>query len=283
MRASISSSRWRSGCLSLYWILTGLIALGPGWSEGLALLSTPSLPPFVTKLVIVLGALLDIALGAMLLVRPLTRAVLITMLVVCVPYLLAATFIDPCAVARSARAPDEDVAGDARDPVHPRGARRAMTNLVLALKLVHVLGAAVLFGTGLGIAFFMWMAHRTRDPATIAGTARIVVIADAVFTASAVIVQPVSGVALAWAIGYSLTEPWILVAIALYVLVGLCWLPVVWIQLRLRDIAAYAARTGRNCRRVISRSTGSGSRLGWPAFLGVIAIFAVMIWKPQLW
>lgn len=83
------------GALSLYWMLTGLIALGPGWSEGLALLSTPSLPPAVTKAVIVLGALLDIALGALLLVRPLTRGVLVAMLAVCVPYLLAATFIDP--------------------------------------------------------------------------------------------------------------------------------------------------------------------------------------------
>jgi uncharacterized membrane protein len=71
-----------------------------------------------------------------------------------------------------------------------------MTSIVLTLKLVHVLGAAVLFGTGLGIAFFMYMAHRTRSPAVIAQTGRVVVIADALFTASAVIVQPVTGIAL---------------------------------------------------------------------------------------
>ena len=74
-----------------------------------------------------------------------------------------------------------------------------MSDLILALKLIHVLGAAVLFGTGAGIAFFMLMAHRTRDAATIAATARVVVIADFVFTASAVVVQPLTGAALAWA------------------------------------------------------------------------------------
>jgi uncharacterized protein YbjT (DUF2867 family) len=82
-------------CLALYWMATGLVALGPGWNEGLALLSSPGLPLAVTKLTIILGALLDIALGAMLLVRPLTRAVLIAMFVVCIPYLAAATWIDP--------------------------------------------------------------------------------------------------------------------------------------------------------------------------------------------
>src|SRR5207244_12776114 len=93
---------------------------------------------------------------------------------------------------------------------------------ILVLKLVHLLGAAVLFGTGLGIAYFMWMAHRTGDAATIAATARVVVIADAIFTASAVIMQPVSGALLAWSLGYRLIEPWIIASLALYLLVGLC-------------------------------------------------------------
>lgn len=82
-------------CLALYWMATGLIALGPGWNEGVLLLSTPSFPVALTKVTIVLGALLDIALGALLLVRPLTRAVLIAMFVVCIPYLAAATWIEP--------------------------------------------------------------------------------------------------------------------------------------------------------------------------------------------
>ena len=158
-----------------------------------------------------------------------------------------------------------------------------MTDFQLALKLVHILGAAVLFGTGLGIAFFMWMAHRTREPTFIAETARIVVIADAVFTASAVVVQPVTGVALAWSMGRSLWEPWIVASLALYVFVGLCWLPVVRIQIRLRDLAREAAQTGAALPAEYDRLFSRWCVLGWPAFAGVIAIFALMLWKPPLW
>jgi uncharacterized membrane protein len=158
-----------------------------------------------------------------------------------------------------------------------------MTNLVLALKLVHLLGAAVLLGTGLGIAFFMYMANRSREAAFIAGTARVVVIADAVFTASAVVVQPVSGAALAWTLGFSLGEPWIVLSLALYVLVGLCWLPVVWIQIQLRRLAEGAAARGVELPEIYHRLYRLWFLLGWPAFAGVFAIFALMIWKPVLW
>ncbi len=158
-----------------------------------------------------------------------------------------------------------------------------MIDLILTLKLIHILGAAVLFGTGLGIAFFMLMAHRSRDPATIAATARMVVIADALFTVSAVVVQPVSGAALARMLGFSLWEPWLAIALGLYVLVGLCWLPVVWIQLRLRDVAADAAKRGVELPGSYFRLFRIWFWLGWPAFAGVIAIFALMVWKPLSW
>jgi uncharacterized membrane protein len=156
-----------------------------------------------------------------------------------------------------------------------------MTDLLLALKLIHILGATVLFGTGLGVAFFMWMAHRTSDAATIAQTARIVVIADALFTATAVIVQPLSGALLAWSIGYSLWEPWIAVSLALYVVVGLCWLPVVWIQIELRNLAFAATRDRAPLPPRYHWLFRIWLALGWPAFLGVIAIFALMVWKPR--
>ena len=155
--------------------------------------------------------------------------------------------------------------------------------LILALKLIHVLGAAVLFGTGAGIAFFMWMAHRTGEPAAIAATARIVVMADALFTAGAVIAQPVSGGLLAWSMGYSIFEPWIVTSLALYVMVGLCWLPVIAIQIRLRDLAQAAAQQGVALPARYHRLFRVWFTLGWPAFLGVIAIFALMIFKPRLW
>ncbi len=156
-------------------------------------------------------------------------------------------------------------------------------NLYFALKLVHILGAAVLFGTGLGIAFFLWMAHHTRDAAAIAHTAGIVVVADLLFTATAVVVQPLSGAAIAWRAGYSLLEPWILLSLVLYVLVGACWLPVVSIQTQLRDLAATAVRNRTALPERYHRLFRIWFWLGWPAFAGVIAIYVLMIWKPALW
>ena len=156
-----------------------------------------------------------------------------------------------------------------------------MTHLYLTLKLVHILGGAVLFGTGLGIAFFMFMAHRTGDPAAIAHTARTVVIADAVFTATAVVLQPLTGWALAVMSGVSTFHWWIKATLVLYVFVGLCWLPVVWIQLRMRDLAEAAARDRTILPARYHRYFRIWFWLGWPAFTGVIAIFALMLWKPQ--
>jgi uncharacterized membrane protein len=156
-----------------------------------------------------------------------------------------------------------------------------MSHLYLLLKLVHVIGSAVLFGTGLGIAFFMVMAHRSGDPAAIAHTARIVVIADALFTATAVVVQPLTGWAMAVMVGYSTYHFWINATLVLYVFVGLCWLPVVWIQLRLRDLAAAAARDGTALPARYHSYFRLWFALGWPAFAGVLAIFVLMLWKPQ--
>lgn len=152
-----------------------------------------------------------------------------------------------------------------------------------ALKFIHILAAAVLFGTGLGIAFFTWTAHRTRDVATIAAIAPVVVLADTVFIATAVIVQPVSGVLLAWSIGYSLLDGWIAASLILYVLVGVCWLPVVGIQIRMRDLARAALKNTAPLPSEYRRLYVIWFWLGWPAFAGVLAIFALMIWKPVAW
>jgi uncharacterized membrane protein len=157
-----------------------------------------------------------------------------------------------------------------------------MSALYIWLKLIHLVGACVLFGTGLGIAFFMWMAHRTGDPGTIASTARVVVIADAVFTAAAVVLQPLSGAGLALVMGYSLREPWIVASFGLYLLVGACWLPVVWLQLRLCDFARAARDTGKPLPAQYRRLFRIWFWLGWPAFAGIIAIFVLMIAKPSM-
>lgn len=155
-----------------------------------------------------------------------------------------------------------------------------MPDLYPWLKLAHLVGAAVLLGTGAGIAFFMLMADRTGEPATIHRVARMVVLADALFTATAVIAQPVTGAMLAHALGYSLTEGWIAKSLGLYGLVGVCWLPVVWIQLQVRDMAAQAVEAGTEMPSRYHRLMRVWFWLGWPAFAGVIAIYWLMIVKP---
>ena len=112
------------------------------------------------------------------------------------------------------------------------------------LLYLHVLGATVILGTGTGIAFFMLMAHLSRDVAFIARTAGVVVLADLIFTATAVIVQPITGYLLLKAAGISGVPTWVGISIGLYVVAGMFWLPVVWMQVRMRDLAVEAVATG---------------------------------------
>lgn len=155
-----------------------------------------------------------------------------------------------------------------------------MAELYLPLKWLHVVGAAVLFGTGLGIAFHFWMALRSRDVAAVAAAARVAVVADLVFTLPAVVLQPVSGVALALAAGYPLASTWIVASVALYLVAGACWVPVVFIQVRMRDIAARCAREGSAPGEDFRRLARLWFALGWPAFLALAAVFWLMIARP---
>jgi uncharacterized membrane protein len=150
------------------------------------------------------------------------------------------------------------------------------------LKYLHVIGAAVLLGTGSGIAFFMLMAHFTGDPRIIAGTARIVVIADFLFTATTVVAQPITGVLLVNELGYSMSDGWIVASIALYILIGFFWLPVVWIQMRLRDIATQSARDGTDLPRIYHRYFWTWFYFGFPAFGAMAVIFWLMIARPNV-
>lgn len=154
--------------------------------------------------------------------------------------------------------------------------------LYFLLKFLHAIGAAVLLGTGAGIAFFMLAAHLSRNPATIAGTARIVVHADLLFTATAVVAQPITGVLLAQNVGYSLLDGWIAWSILLYFVTGAFWLPVVWMQMRMRDLAAAALRENRPLPPQYHRLFRWWFAFGFPAFAAVIAIFWLMIAKPSL-
>lgn len=158
-----------------------------------------------------------------------------------------------------------------------------MTLAADLLRWLHVIGATVLLGTGAGIAFFMMMAHRTRDPAVIAHVAGTVVLADSVFTATAVVLQPITGALLAREVGWSLTEPWILLSLGLYLLTGAFWLPVVVIQIRLRDLARAAASGGQALPARYRRLFRIWFACGFPAFAAVLAIFWLMLTRPVLW
>lgn len=150
------------------------------------------------------------------------------------------------------------------------------------VKWLHIVSSTVLFGTGAGIAFFFLRAQWSGDSRIIAAVGRDVVLADMVFTATAVVLQPVTGIALALMARYPLSTPWLVWSIVLYGLVGCCWLPVVWLQMRMRDLAVDAAHRGQPlpvqyeiyCRRWFV--------LGWPAFIGVLIIFYLMVARPRI-
>jgi uncharacterized membrane protein len=155
-------------------------------------------------------------------------------------------------------------------------------NGYLWIKWLHIVSSTVLFGTGLGIAFFFVRAQRTGNVAVIASVARDVVFADTVFTATAVIVQPFSGMALAVMAGFPLTSPWLLLSVAIYFLVGSCWLHVVWLQIWMRDLAVAAAAASSPLPSQYQKYYRRWFALGWPAFIGVLVIFYLMVAKPIL-
>jgi uncharacterized membrane protein len=152
--------------------------------------------------------------------------------------------------------------------------------LYFTIEYLHVLGAIVILGTGAGIAFFMLMAHRSRDAAFIARTAEVVVLADFVFTLSAVLLQPVTGGLLMWLSSTSITEGWLMTSLALYAVAGVFWVPVVFMQIEMRDLA----------RAAVAKSTPLPPRyfalfrrwflFGIPGFGSVMAILWLMIAKP---
>jgi len=152
--------------------------------------------------------------------------------------------------------------------------------LYFVIKYLHVLGAIVILGTGTGIAFFMLMAHRTHDAEFIARTASVVVIADAIFTLSAVILQPVSGGLLMMLSNTPINQGWILASLALYALAGLFWIPVVFMQIEMRDLARKAAdqRTALPVRYFVLFRRWFA--FGFPGFGATMLILWLMIAKP---
>lgn len=150
----------------------------------------------------------------------------------------------------------------------------------LWVKWLHILTSTVLLGTGIGIAFFMWMAHRRGDARNIAETARTVVIADACFTAPAVVIQLATGLWLAQKLGVPLSVFWLRSGLILFFVIGACWLPVVWLQMRVRKFARVAAAEGTPLSAGYHHAMRWWFWLGWPAFASVLVVFWLMVLKP---
>src|SRR5262245_484232 len=152
--------------------------------------------------------------------------------------------------------------------------------LYFFIEYLHVLGAIVILGTGTGIAFFMLMAHRSRDAAFIAKTAEVVVIADFIFTLSAVTLQPVTGGLLMWMSSTAITEGWLLTSLVLYAVAGVFWVPVIFMQVEMRDLARVAAASGAPLPPRYFTLFRRWFLFGIPGFGSVMAILWLMIAKP---
>jgi uncharacterized membrane protein len=148
------------------------------------------------------------------------------------------------------------------------------------LKLIHIVSSTVLFGTGLGTAFFKWTVDRSGNVSAIRVVSEKVVLADWLFTTPAIVVQPVTGVMLALRMGYSLGHGWLLYALCLYGLAGVCWIPVVRLQIRMRDLARAAERAGTTLDAMYWRLARRWFWLGVPAFTSVVIVFWLMVHKP---
>lgn len=150
------------------------------------------------------------------------------------------------------------------------------------LKWVHLLSATILFGTGLGSAFYKWCADRSGSIQAIAHTNRIVVIADWMFTTPTVIIQPISGIWLAHIIGIPLSEPWILTTFVFYLVAGSCWIPVVWLQIQMRNLSKQALDQHTSLKTTYHRYAHIWFWLGIPAFASMVIVYFLMIFKPVI-
>lgn len=152
--------------------------------------------------------------------------------------------------------------------------------LYFLIKYLHVLGAIIILGTGAGIAFFMLMAHRSGEPAFIARTAAVVVIADMLFTLSAVILQPVTGGVLMALSETTLAERWLVTSLGLYAVAGLFWIPVIFMQVEMRDLARAAETQHQPLPPRYFAVFRRWFMFGIPGFGSVMAILWLMIAKP---
>lgn len=152
----------------------------------------------------------------------------------------------------------------------------------LTLKWLHILSSVVLVGTGFGSAFYMFFANRSNSIAAQAVVTRLVVRADWWFTSPTVIIQPLTGFTLAYLAGFPLGTPWLALSLLLFVLAGICWLPVVWLQIRMAAMAQQALADGTALPAAYWRYARTWERLGYPAFVAMLGVFYLMVAKPAL-
>lgn len=153
--------------------------------------------------------------------------------------------------------------------------------LYTLIKFLHILFATVLFGTGLGIAYFMFRSHSTENLHEKYYAARHTFLADTVFTLPAVLLQPITGFWLLAQTGYNPTSDWLLVTYCIYFIAGMCWLPVVWIQLRLKNILAECLEHNVLLPPRYHTLFTCWFLLGWPAFIALVIVSALMVTKIQ--
>jgi len=153
--------------------------------------------------------------------------------------------------------------------------------LFLFLKTIHVLSATVLFGTGLGTAYYMWRADRSGRPETVAAVSELVVSADWWLTTPAVVLQPFTGFWLMTLAGYPISQFWIWASLAMFFVAGACWLPVVRLQIRMARLARQAVESKQPLPAEYHRAMRQWVALGWPAFVAMIAAFFLMVFRPS--
>ncbi|MFJ1302859.1 DUF2269 family protein [Pseudomonadota bacterium AL_CKDN230030165-1A_HGKHYDSX7] len=154
-------------------------------------------------------------------------------------------------------------------------------NMYLTVKTLHIISSVLMVGTGFGTAFYLFFVNRTRSVPAIAAVSRLVVRADLWFTTPAVIFQPLSGLWLAHAVGWSWTTPWLATSIGLYILAGACWLPVVWLQAEMAKMARVAHAEGKTeLPATYWRYAKWWEGLGYPAFIAMVAVYFLMVLKP---
>jgi len=155
-------------------------------------------------------------------------------------------------------------------------------NTYLVLKWLHIVSSVLMVGTGLGSAFYMFFTNRSGSVPAQAVVSRLVVRADWWFTTPTVIIQPATGFALAHMAGWPLSTPWLALSLGLFVFAGICWLPVVWLQIRMAAIAAQAHRESTPLPQMYARYQRYWELLGYPAFVAMVVVFYLMVNKPQL-